>query len=338
MRREWAKENAGPASEPTSETESDSDYDFDDSAPSSPEKSDDAETANASPEGWPVLFGRLASNGRVARHRPMLDFFDALKHFCQSRLVPVAKLFQTYDDRQQGRDEEKHASPSLSEAQFSRMVRETLLPAVSSAELAYLHAMLDADGDERVSEAELERAVLECARCGADVAPRASAPSAADVLVRVGARVAREHGSSVAEYFAARTPRKSWSGVDGLDAKQLAAVVEEEFPGIERADVRCALASLRSADLDGDGLVSLPELRRAIRLAVTGRVVPGEGFGRPDPDGKILFTADQDRNAVGHVERARKETRRGGDTQPASDRTDERSPRNWTNRRRTRRR
>ena len=100
------KENAGPASEPTSETESDSDYDFDDSAPSSPEKSDDAETANASPEGWPVLFGRLASNGRVARHRPMLDFFDALKHFCQSRLVPVAKLFQTYDDRQQGRDEE----------------------------------------------------------------------------------------------------------------------------------------------------------------------------------------------------------------------------------------
>ena len=170
MRREWAKENAGPASEPTSETESDSDYDFDDSAPSSPEKSDDAETANASPEGWPVLFGRLASNGRVARHRPMLDFFDALKHFCQSRLVPVAKLFQTYDDRQQGRDEEKHASPSLSEAQFSRMVRETLLPAVSSAELAYLHAMLDADGDERVSEAELERAVLECARCGADVA------------------------------------------------------------------------------------------------------------------------------------------------------------------------
>ena len=311
MRREWAKENAGPASEPTSETESDSDYDFDDSAPSSPEKSDDAETANASPEGWPVLFGRLASNGRVARHRPMLDFFDALKHFCQSRLVPVAKLFQTYDDRQQGRDEEKHASPSLSEAQFSRMVRETLLPAVSSAELAYLHAMLDADGDERVSEAELERAVLECARCGADVAPRASAPSAADVLVRVGARVAREHGSSVAEYFAARTPRKSWSGVDGLDAKQLAAVVEEEFPGIERADVRCALASLRSADLDGDGLVSLPELRRAIRLAVTGRVVPGEGFGRPDPDGKILFTADQDRNAVGHVERARKENTPG---------------------------
>ena len=129
--------------------------------------------------------------------------------------------------------------------------------------------------------------------------------------MRVGARVAREHGSSVAEYFAARTPRKSWSGVDGLDAKQLAAVVEEEFPGIERADVRCALASLRSADLDGDGLVSLPELRRAIRLAVTGRVVPGEGFGRPDPDGKILFTADQDRNAVGHVERARKENTPG---------------------------
>ena len=122
-------------------------------------------TAAASPEGWPVLFGRLASNGRVARHRPMLDFFDeSLKHFCQSRLVPVAKLFQTYDDRQQGRDEEKHASPSLSEAQFSRMVRETLLPAVSSAELAYLHAMLDADGDERVSHAQLERAVLECAR------------------------------------------------------------------------------------------------------------------------------------------------------------------------------
>ena len=323
VRREWEKENAVPAEERTSETESDSDYDFDDSAPSSPEKSG-AENANAAPEGWPVLFGRLAPNGRVARHRPMLDFFDALKHFCQSRLVPVAKLFQTYDDRQFARGKKRPTSPSLSEAQFSRMVRETLLPAVSSAELAYLHAMLDADGNGRVSESELERAVLECARCGADVAPRASAPSAADVLERVGARVAREHGSSVAEYFAKLKPRKSWSGVDGVDAKQLAAVVEKEFPGIERADVRCALASLRCADLDGDGLVSLPELRRAIRLATTGRVVPGEGFGRPDPDGKILFSADaetrrvavsegdatrremdEDSGAVRHVERAR---------------------------------
>ena len=285
-----------------------------------------------------MLFGRLASNGRVARHRPMLDFFDALKHFCQSRLVPVAKLFQTYDDRQQGRDEEKHASPSLSEAQFSRMVRETLLPAVSSAELAYLHAMLDADGGERVSRRS-SNAPCWSARGAARTSLRARRRHPPLTSSCASGRVSRVNTVRASPNISPRAhPENLGAASDGLDAKQLAAVVEEEFPGIERADVRCALASLRSADLDGDGLVSLPELRRAIRLAVTGRVVPGEGSVDRTPTEKFSSPRTKTGTPSDTSNAREKKTRRGGDTQPASDRTDERSPRNWTNRRRTRRR
>ena len=55
--------------------------------------------AQSSRDGrMPTFCGRVAVDGTFAPHRPLCDFFDALKRFCQTRRVSVAELFRLYDD------------------------------------------------------------------------------------------------------------------------------------------------------------------------------------------------------------------------------------------------
>ena len=236
----------------------------------------------------PTFCGRFAADGAFAPHRPLCDFLDAAKRFCQTRRVSVAELFRLYDD-----------SAKLSFARFAKLVRECLSPAVSAAELAYAHAVLDLDGTGEVSPANVEACVREMARDGGtddgsglssssvrrafvpDCAPRATAPSLASFLERVADEAVASHGGSVAGLFRSCAPKTSWTSVEGLDAFGVLALVQKAYPGMIRADARVVLAEARALDLDNDGLVSLQELRRGVRLAATARVVPGEGFGKP---------------------------------------------------------
>ena len=142
----------------------------------------------------PTFCGRFAVDGKFSPHRPLCDFFDAAKRFCQTRCVSVAELFRLYDD-----------SAKLPFARFAKLVRECLSPAVSAAELAYTHAMLDLDGRGEVSPANVEACVREMAAAGddgsryatepeetsetrftffPDCVPRATAPSLASFLER----------------------------------------------------------------------------------------------------------------------------------------------------------
>ena len=90
-----------------------------------------------------------------------------------------------------------------------------------------------------------------------------------------------KHGGSLAGLFHACAPKTSWTGTQGLDALGVLALTRKALPGMIRADARVVLAEFRALDLDNDGLISLQELRRGVRLATTARVVPGEGFGKP---------------------------------------------------------
>jgi hypothetical protein len=239
----------------------------------------------------PTFCGRFAVDGKFSPHRPLCDFFDAAKRFCQTRRVSVAELFRLYDD-----------SAKLPFARFAKLVRECLSPAVSAAELAYTHAMLDLDGRGEVSPANVEACVREMAAAGddgsrdatepeetsetrftffPDCVPRATAPSLASFLERVAETAVEQNGGSVAALFASCAPKTSWTGAEGLDAFGVLKLIEKAFPGMIRADARVVLAAARALDLDNDGLVSLQELRRGVRLAATARVVPGEGFGKP---------------------------------------------------------
>ena len=281
--------------------------------------------AQSSRDGrMPTFCGRVAVDGTFAPHRPLCDFFDALKRFCQTRRVSVAELFRLYDD-----------SAKLPLARFAKLVRECLSPAVSAAELAYTHAMLDLDGRGEVSPANVEACVREMAPSGSfgnddegilagtteptesgaerfaenaprfafcpDCAPRATAPSLASFLERVADAAVTKHGGSLAGLFHACAPKTSWTGTQGLDALGVLALTQKALPGMIRADARVVLAEFRALDLDNDGLVSLQELRRGVRLATTARVVPGEGFGKPLDGARV--------EAVGSGSGARKGTK-----------------------------
>ena len=276
--------------------------------------------AQSSRDGrMPTFCGRVAVDGTFAPHRPLCDFFDAAKRFCQTRRVSVAELFRLYDD-----------AAKLPPARFAKLVRECLSPAVSAAELAYTHAMLDLDGRGEVTPADVEACVREMADPSGsfgnddegilagtteptespraetvkrfafcpDCAPRATAPSPASFLERVADTAVTKHGGSLAGLFHACVPKTSWTGTQGLDALGVLALVQKAFPGMIRADARVVLAEFRALDLDNDGLVSLQELRRGVRLATTARVVPGEGFGKPLDGARGRFPVGSGSGAV----------------------------------------
>ena len=335
------------------------------------------------PDGrLPTFVGRLTGQGMFHQHKPMCDFFDTLKRFCQTRRVSVAELFRLYDD-----------SAKLSFPRFTKLVRECLLPAVSLPELTYVFAMLDLEGDNSVTPENVETCVrqvageiakgngksslftpdcmprrtaplivdvlrkvadlavtshsgslvrlfAECApktswtgtsgllpavslpeltyvfamldlegdnsvtpenveTCVRQVAgeiakgngksslftpdcmPRRTAPLIVDVLRKVADLAVTSHSGSLVRLFAECAPKTSWTGTSGLDATGVLQLVEKCYPEMIRADSRVVLSSFRMLDLSNDGLVSLQELRRAIRLAVTQKIVLGEGFGKP---------------------------------------------------------
>jgi hypothetical protein len=172
------------------------------------------------------------------------------------------------------------------------------LPSCSSAELAYLFVMLDLQGNGVVTPENVAACVREMATtksswksdgnvCTPDCVARSTSPSLVTVLQAVAKLAAEEYASTggscsaVACLFKSLTPKTSWTGTEGLDARGILRLVDTVFPGIIRADSRVTLAEFKALDLTNDGLVSLQELRRGLRLAVTQRVVPGEGFGKP---------------------------------------------------------
>ena len=234
------------------------------------------------PDGrLPTFVGRLTGQGMFHQHKPMCDFFDTLKRFCQTRRVSVAELFRLYDD-----------SAKLSFPRFTKLVRECLLPAVSLPELTYVFAMLDLEGDNSVTPENVETCVRQVAGEIAkgngksslftpDCMPRRTAPLIVDVLRKVADLAVTSHSGSLVRLFAECAPKTSWTGTSGLDATGVLQLVEKCYPEMIRADSRVVLSSFRMLDLSNDGLVSLQELRRAIRLAVTQKIVLGEGFGKP---------------------------------------------------------
>ena len=172
------------------------------------------------------------------------------------------------------------------------------MPSCSSAELAYLFVMLDLQGNGVVTPENVAACVRELATtkssgksdgnvCTPDCVARSTSPSLVTVLQAVAKLAAEEYASTdgscsaVACLFKSLTPKTSWTGTEGLDARGILRLVDTVFPGIIRADSRVTLAEFKALDLTNDGLVSLQELRRGLRLAVTQRVVPGEGFGKP---------------------------------------------------------
>ena len=232
------------------------------------------------PEGWPVLVGRLSSSGRLIPHRPMLDLFDALKAYCQSKEMSLDAVFEKFDVDNRG---------ALEGAELAHLVSK-LLPGASDSEISYFQVMLDLNGDERVTLRELKDAVHECTECGRDAAVSANAPTVPEVLRRLAEDIANDGGAHSVrakfDYLLSSRHGDKKRDVRGLDAFNLVDMLRGMFRRITHAEVRHLIASLRSIDLDGDCLITLPELKRALRIASVQRVLPGEGFTKAGKTGR----------------------------------------------------
>jgi Ca2+-binding EF-hand superfamily protein len=250
------------------------------------------EGSNADKDGaskWPgPLRGKLAPSGKLIKHAPLGDLFDALKEFLQRNKVSLRKLVKMHDTNKKG---------SLTLAELAKLVRGSLLPGVTDSELSYYGVMLDRDGDGFVTLRDFEECVAESARWGRDVAPRSGAPSPWIVMQRVSIAIeSGPHAGDVAAFYYACLLEEDDRDASALllDSRRLLKLVKELFAGISHMDARCAVANLRACDISGDATISLPELTRALRQATVGKVLPGEGFGRveapaaeePDDDAK----------------------------------------------------
>ena len=278
---------------------------------------DSANTSMLSEEGsttdkegtskWPgPLRGKLAPSGKLIKHAPLSDLFDAMKEYSQRNKISLRKLVKMHDANKKG---------SLTLAELTKLVRGSLLPGVTSSELSYYGVMLDRDGDGFVTLRDFEECVAESARWGRDVAPRTGAPSPWIVMQRMSIAIeSGPHKGDVAAFYYACLLEEDDKHASALllDSRRLLKLVKELFAGISHMDARCAVANLRAFDLTGDATVSLSELSRALRQATVGKVLPGEGFGRveapavetPDDSAK----ENRDKEALARkAERARSE-------------------------------
>ncbi|KAG2493237.1 hypothetical protein HYH03_008653 [Edaphochlamys debaryana] len=192
--------------------------------------------------------------------------FNALDAALKEQKVRLRDVFDRYDANRNGR---------LDARELVRLVRD-LLPDATDADLRYLLAMLDYDGDSAVSYEELTAAIKECWAAGrvhAGGSDDQAARLLEGLLERVG-QFLRSQGDNSRAAFA----RFDTNGNGRLEPRELARFLRACMPELSSADIRHLITHLHSIDANGDGALSYPELMQAL-YAVELRLPDGRRVG-----------------------------------------------------------
>ena len=209
-------------------------------------------TKPESSDDWPEPVGRLVG-GRLHKPSKQDDLFKALDAYLKREQIHLKEVFDKFDSDKTG---------AMSSPQLGRFL-QAVMPSVTPAQQRYFRAMCDINNDGKVTYQELVESLKNCIGTGDEVATKGSV----EVLKMI--HKLREYitannstASSVFHQF-----DKDNSGA--LEQRELVMMFEKLVPSISLEEKRYLLSHIHRLDLDGDGKISLSELRKALRAVQT---------------------------------------------------------------------
>jgi len=209
-------------------------------------------TVPQSDDDWPEPVGRLVG-GRLRVPPRKEDLFKLLDAYLKREQIHLKEAFDRFDSDSSG---------AMSSAQLGRFLN-AVMPGVSVAQQRYFRAMCDINNDGRVTYQEMVESLKSCIGIGEDVATKGSI-DLEDMIKRLREYISTSN-ATVASVF--NQFDKDHSGA--LEQAELIGMFEKLVPNVTLKEKRYLLAHVAKLDLDGDGKISLAELRKALRAVKT---------------------------------------------------------------------
>ena len=184
------------------------------------------------------------------------NIFALVHKYMEKHGVSVGELFKRFDKGGVPNDGQ------LSMTEVERMM-EAIEPTISDRELRFFLVMVDVNGDGQISSSEFSAAL----KSSKGITDKLRAPDAlatgdedvvrvSDIMLRLAAFVTRDNTTAHAVFN-----QFDKDGNGKLDAGELRNLFAELLPSLSDDEMRYLLANMAEVDLDGDGSLSLQELR-----------------------------------------------------------------------------
>jgi Ca2+-binding EF-hand superfamily protein len=220
---------------------------------------------------WPEPVGRLVG-GHLHVTPQHQDLFQALDLYLKREQIHLKAAYERFD---------ADGSGALSASELGRFLQAVMPGATSPAQQRYFRAMLDINDDGKVTYAEMVTSLKECIAVGGQASAAGAGAGAGtggggsvevnDVIAKLKEYVTAKR-STLHTVFA----EFDKEGTGHLGQRDLVGMFTKLMPALTRREKRCLLARFAALDLDGDGKLSLAELRKALR-AVFIAVVDADG-------------------------------------------------------------
>ncbi|GAX77102.1 hypothetical protein CEUSTIGMA_g4548.t1 [Chlamydomonas eustigma] len=210
---------------------------------------------------WPRLVGKLHGDSieSLRRINPG-DLFQRLDEYLKAQRMRLREVFDKYD---------RNGDGELSMEELSALIREQM-PQISRAELLYFQAMMDIDGNGRVSYNELIQTAKDTTEAAKKLGDGRELPKDVRIVLdRVSQMCITSPGAVRRAFEAADHGRRG-----SLDPMGVAFFLRKLFPEMSGQEVQYLLQYLSSLDVNGDGLLSYSELMTSLH-AVTPKTDSG---------------------------------------------------------------